>query len=147
MVIAETFGEYVIRVLTDPFLRFDLWDVVGFFGQSLFFTRFIVQWIASEKKQRNVLPVAFWYFSMAGAFVSLLYFIHLGRLPLIMAGMASMVIYSRNLHIWFKRKTSRRGLVFSSGAVPTEVDFEPSEDSGDRAPETGNEPADADDAG
>ena len=134
MLIGETFGEYVLRVLTDPFTRnLGYWEIVGFLGQSLFFSRFVVQWIASEKKKRNVLPVAFWYLSISGAFISLLYFIHLGRLPLIIAGIASMVIYGRNLRIWIKRKTSRKDLVFASGAVSTDVNYEPLEDGADES--------------
>ncbi|GEM_PF-447415 len=108
------FHEYITKVITTPFVRFDWWDVLGFVGQFVFFSRFVVQWWASEKKQRNVLPVAFWYLSMVGGFVSLLYFIHLGRLPLIAAGILSMGIYGRNLRIWFKRRTNRRGLLFAS---------------------------------
>jgi len=123
----STMKEYLWKIISTPFVSFDWWDVVGFMGQMLFFSRFIVQWIASEKKKRNVIPVSFWYLSISGAFISLFYFIHLGKLPLIAAGMASMAIYSRNLRIWFKRRTSRQGLVFSSGAVSTEVSFEPSE--------------------
>ena len=124
----DEFMAWITKVLTTPFVKFNWWDVVGFIGQGLFFSRFIVQWIASEKKQRNVLPVSFWYLSIVGAFISLLYFIHLGKLPLIMAGMASMVIYARNLRIWFKRKTMRKGLVFASGgAVATEADYEAEE--------------------
>jgi lipid-A-disaccharide synthase-like uncharacterized protein len=117
-----TFREYAWKIISTPFKRFDWWDVVGFFGQFLFFSRFIVQLIASEKKKRNVLPVSFWYLSICGAFISLLYFIHIGKLPLIVAGMASMAIYGRNLHIWFKRRTSRKGLIFATGAVPIEDD-------------------------
>jgi lipid-A-disaccharide synthase-like uncharacterized protein len=111
--------DYIMKVLLTPFIRLDWWDAVGFVGQTVFFGRFIVQWIASEKKQRNVLPVAFWYLSIIGAFVTLLYYIHLGRLPLILAGLASMVIYGRNLRIWFNRRTKRRGLVFASAPAQT----------------------------
>ena len=116
--------EYIMKVMTMPFLRFDWWDVVGFFGQFLFFSRFVVQWWASEKKQRNVLPVAFWYLSIGGGFISLLYFIHIGRLPLIAAGFLSMIIYGRNLRIWFKRRLNRRGLVFASAEAQTGIEPE-----------------------
>lgn len=115
----SAFGDYLYKVISTPFVQFDRWDVVGFVGQFLFFSRFLVQWIASERKKRNVIPVAFWYFSIAGAFISLLYFIHLGKLPLIAAGMLSMVIYGRNLRIWFKRRIQRRGLTFASATAQT----------------------------
>ena len=127
----DTMKNYIWKIISTPFIRFDWWDVVGFIGQLLFFSRFIVQWIASEKKKRNVLPVSFWYLSIAGALISLFYFIHLGRLPLIAAGMASMVIYSRNLQIWFRRRASRQGLVFASDTVSTETEYESADSSED----------------
>jgi lipid-A-disaccharide synthase-like uncharacterized protein len=113
------FYEYITKIIVTPFVRFDWWDVLGFVGQFVFFSRFVVQWWASEKKQRNVLPVAFWYLSMIGGFVSLLYYLHLGKLPLIAAGILSMAIYGRNLRIWFKRRTTRRGLAFASSQTDT----------------------------
>ena len=63
---------------------------------------------------------------MVGAFISLLYYVHLGKLPLIAAGFLSMGIYGRNLRIWFKRRIARKGLVFAAGAplgeIPEEED-------------------------
>ena len=115
----SAFGDYLYKVISTPFVQFDRWDVVGFVGQLLFFSRFLVQWIASERKKRNVIPVAFWYLSIAGAFISLLYFVHLGKLPLIAAGGLSMLIYGRNLRIWFKRRIQRRGLTFASATAQT----------------------------
>ncbi|HXT20497.1 MAG TPA: lipid-A-disaccharide synthase N-terminal domain-containing protein, partial [Thermoanaerobaculia bacterium] len=43
-----------------------VWTVIGFFGQALFFGRFFVQWLASERAKRSVIPSAFWYFSLGG---------------------------------------------------------------------------------
>ena len=43
-----------------------VWITIGFTGQSLFFMRFLVQWIYSEKLGRSVIPIAFWYFSLLG---------------------------------------------------------------------------------
>ena len=56
-----------------------LWLGIGFFGQSLFSARFVVQWLVSEKRRRSVTPVAFWYFSLAGGVVLLSYAIHRQR--------------------------------------------------------------------
>jgi len=50
-----------------------LWLGVGFLGQALFSLRFLVQWITSERQRRSVVPVAFWYFSLAGGAVLLSY--------------------------------------------------------------------------
>ena len=53
-----------------------IWVTVGLLGQLLFTARFIVQWLASEKAGRSVVPIAFWYFSICGGLVVLAYGIH-----------------------------------------------------------------------
>jgi lipid-A-disaccharide synthase-like uncharacterized protein len=78
------------------------WLVVGFLGQSLFFGRFFVQWIATERQKKSVIPRSFWFLSLGGGAVLLLYSIH-RRDPVFIAGQATgLLIYSRNL--WFLRK-------------------------------------------
>jgi len=76
----------------------DIWMAVGFFGQALFASRFIVQWIATERRRKSVVPVAFWYLSLAGSVVLLAYAI--SRLdPVFIAGFSlNMIIYLRNLY-------------------------------------------------
>ncbi len=49
------------------------WDALGFVGQAMFFSRFLVQWIASERAQRSYVPSAFWWLSLAGGSISLVY--------------------------------------------------------------------------
>ena len=79
-----------------------LWVGVGLFGQALFSARFIVQWIASERRKRSVVPREFWYLSLAGALITLSYAIY--RLdPVFILGYApGLFIYARN--IYFIRK-------------------------------------------
>ncbi|MDQ7008070.1 MAG: lipid-A-disaccharide synthase N-terminal domain-containing protein [Acidobacteriota bacterium] len=74
-----------------------IWMTVGFAGQAMFSMRFLVQWIASEKKKRSVVPRAFWYFSVAGGMILLSYAIH--RLdPVFILGQGmGLFIYGRNL--------------------------------------------------
>ena len=75
---------------------------VGFGGQALFSARFIVQWLASEKARRSVVPVAFWYLSMAGGLTLLVYAIYRED-PVFMLGQSTGVaIYARNL--WLIRR-------------------------------------------
>ncbi len=75
-----------------------IWLAIGLIGQSLFFMRFFVQWIASERLRQSVLPNAFWYFSLAGGLVLLAYAIWRAD-PIFILGQASgLVIYSRNLY-------------------------------------------------
>jgi len=74
-----------------------LFLVVGFTGQALFSMRFIVQWLVSEKKGESVIPMAFWYFSVAGGMTLLTYAI-LRRDPVFILGQAGgLVVYIRNL--------------------------------------------------
>lgn len=74
-----------------------IWLCIGFSGQLLFTSRFLVQWIASERARRSVVPLAFWWFSLAGGATLLAYAIW-RRDPVFAAGQASgLVIYVRNL--------------------------------------------------
>ncbi len=76
-----------------------VWIGIGFAGQALFFGRFLVQWIVSERRRESVIPVAFWYFSIGGGVILLAYAIH-RRDPVFIAGqMFGVVVYARNL--WF----------------------------------------------
>ena len=74
-----------------------IWLAIGFIGQFAFSLRFLVQWIASERRARSTVPVAFWYCSLAGGTLLLAYAIH--RLdPVFMVGQAGgLMIYARNL--------------------------------------------------
>jgi lipid-A-disaccharide synthase-like uncharacterized protein len=75
-----------------------IWVGVGFLGQGLFSARFLVQWIASERRRRSVVPVQFWYLSLAGGIVLLSYAVY--RLdPVFIAGQAAgLLVFARNLY-------------------------------------------------
>ncbi len=87
-----------------------LWMGVGFIGEGLFGLRFIVQWIASERKKESVVPVAFWYLSIVGAALVLAYAIYLRNAVFILGSGAPLLIYLRNL--W---------LIHRKPAAPTPV--------------------------
>lgn len=75
------------------------WIVIGFVGQALFSARFIVQWLASERARRSLIPMAFWYFSLLGGAVLLSYAIH-KRDPVFIVGQAAgLFVYLRNLYL------------------------------------------------
>lgn len=80
-----------------------VWLFIGFFGQFVFFLRFIVQWIASEKKQAVVIPMGFWYLSVAGTIIILIYSIHIHDIVFITAQILSLFIYARNIMLELKR--------------------------------------------
>jgi lipid-A-disaccharide synthase-like uncharacterized protein len=83
------------------------WVALGLAGQLMFSMRFVVQWVTSERARRSVVPVAFWYFSLAGGAVLLSYAIY-RRDPVFVLGQAGgLVIYSRNL--WLIHVAGRDG--------------------------------------
>lgn len=72
---------------------------LGFFAQGLFALRFIVQWIYSERRKESVVPEMFWYFSLAGGVLMLLY-VSLRKDPVLIIGQASgLVVYARNVYL------------------------------------------------
>jgi lipid-A-disaccharide synthase-like uncharacterized protein len=91
-------GRELQDYLYDVFVaRFDLWLAFGVVAQLLFAARFLVQWIASERAGRSVIPFAFWIFSILGGGMTLVYGI-VRREPIIIVGqVAAMIIYVRNV--------------------------------------------------
>jgi lipid-A-disaccharide synthase-like uncharacterized protein len=82
------------------------WVLFGLAGQLMFTGRFLVQWIASEKARRSVMPVAFWYFSMGGGLILLSYAIY-RRDPVFILGQSlGVFIYARNLWLIHRAGTS-----------------------------------------
>jgi lipid-A-disaccharide synthase-like uncharacterized protein len=100
------FGMNFLRDLSIkyPKLQLDFWLVFGFIGQAMFTMRFIVQWIASERKKESVIPISFWYFSLIGGLVVLFYAIHRMDPVFILAYLPGNFIYFRNLYFIYKKK-------------------------------------------
>src|SRR3954453_3468839 len=89
-----------------------LWLIVGFAGQAIFTARFLVQWIASERKRDSVVPVAFWWLSLLGG-LTLLSYASYRQDPVIIVGQGmGLVVYARNLMLRgkAKRRAARRRL-------------------------------------
>lgn len=84
-----------------------VWVLVGIGGQLMFTARFLLQWWASEKAGKSVVPVAFWYFSIAGSLIVLAYGIHRVEPVIILGQLPGTVIYTRNL--WLIRQERKRG--------------------------------------
>jgi lipid-A-disaccharide synthase-like uncharacterized protein len=85
--------------LHDVFVaQLDWWVVLGFIAQALFSMRFVVQWIASERAGRSVMPTAFWIFSIGGGALLLIYALY-RKDPVFIAGQGlGLFIYLRNLY-------------------------------------------------
>jgi len=80
------------------------WLIVGFAGQALFSARFLLQWLASERKKKSVMPVGFWFFSIGGSLLLLTYAIHRQDPVFILGQSAGLFIYMRNLQLIYKEK-------------------------------------------
>lgn len=99
------FGSY----LHDVFVaQLEVWVLIGWFAQALFTARFLVQWIASERAGRSVIPIAFWFFSVAGGALLLVYALWRKDPVFIVGQAAGLFVYLRNL--WFIAR-ERRGAV------------------------------------
>ena len=78
-----------------------VWLAIGLLGQGLFASRFIVQWWASERARRSVVPVMFWYFSLGGGVILLAYSLYKVD-PVFIVGQAlGLLVYARNLYLIF----------------------------------------------
>lgn len=87
-------NEYVVN---DP-----VWAIIFLVGQTIFGGRFIIQWIVSEYKKKSHVPRIFWYLSLVGSLILLVYSIHI-RHPLFMLAFSlNTLIYIRNIHLIFK---------------------------------------------
>lgn len=100
-----TFSNGLLDYLYDVFVaRFDFWLAFGIVAQLLFTARFIVQWVSSEKAGKSVIPMAFWFFSLAGGLMTLVYGL-VRREPIIIMGQALAVfIYIRNVMLVLRER-------------------------------------------
>ena len=85
-----------------------IWLGVGFLGQALFSSRFLIQWLASEKQKKSVVPTAFWFFSIGGSLLLLSYAIYRSDPVFILGQSAGLFIYFRNLQLIYKDKNHHK---------------------------------------
>lgn len=76
----------------------DIWLIIGLAGQACFFMRFFVQWIATERAKASTIPDLFWYFSIGGGAILLVYAIHRQDPVFIIGQSTGFFIYVRNLY-------------------------------------------------
>ena len=77
----------------------NVWILIGFIGEGCFFSRFLVQWIVSERRKRSTIPIAFWYLSLIGGLILLSYAFY-RRDPVFIAGQSlGLLVYCRNLSL------------------------------------------------
>ena len=97
------FGQAFSNYVYDIFVaKFDIWLAFGLVAQLAFGARFLVQWIASERAGKSVVPLAFWFFSIGGGLMTLIYGL-VKREPVIIFGqLLSNIIYVRNIMLIWK---------------------------------------------
>lgn len=93
--VMNALGAYLHDVFV---LKLDGWVVLGFVAQAMFTMRFVVQWIASERARRSVIPLGFWLFSIGGGILLLIYALY-RKDPVFIVGQAfGVFVYVRNLY-------------------------------------------------
>jgi lipid-A-disaccharide synthase-like uncharacterized protein len=97
-------GNYLYEVFV---AKFDFWLAFGLGAQMMFTARFLVQWITSEVMGKSVVPMAFWFFSIAGGLMTLAYGL-VKREPVIIVGqLFGTIVYTRNIMLIFKEKSRK----------------------------------------
>ena len=92
--LSNAVGSYLHDVFV---MRLDWWVLLGFVAQAFFTMRFLVQWLASEKAGKSVIPLAFWWFSIGGGLLLLVYALY-RRDPVFILGQGfGVFVYLRNL--------------------------------------------------
>jgi len=88
-------------------MKLNFWLIFGLLAQLCFFLRFFIQWLVSEKKKKSVIPIHFWYLSLAGGLGLLIYAIHIKDAVFILGQTAGIFIYLRNLMLIRENKDVR----------------------------------------
>lgn len=105
MSLSEDLGLYLYDLVI---ARFDFWAAFGVLAQLVFAARFLVQWIASEKAERSVIPIGFWFLSIGGGMMTLVYGFARRDIVIIFGQAFSIFIYARNLILIAKERRERR---------------------------------------
>jgi len=85
------------RVLPWLYVDSKAWTVFGLLGNAVFSSRFVIQWLHSERKKALVVPPVFWHLSFWGSLISLVYALHVDKLPVILSFLFLPFLYFRNL--------------------------------------------------
>ena len=87
-----------------------LWTVIGFGGQALFSVRMLIQWMKSEQEGHSVIPITFWYCSIGGGLITLVYSLSSGQvgIPFLIGQLGGLVVYARNLWLVHRERSTAR---------------------------------------
>ena len=84
-----------------------LWIGIGLLGQAMFSARFLIQWLASERVKQSIVPDLFWYYSLRGGLILLIYAIHKKDTVFILGQGTGIMIYARNLYFIYRKRLER----------------------------------------
>jgi lipid-A-disaccharide synthase-like uncharacterized protein len=102
--LSQAVGDYLQNVFV---VRLNWWVLLGYGGQALFSMRFAIQWIASERAGRSVIPAAFWFFSIGGGALLLVYSLYI-RDPVFIIGQGlGLFVYLRNLYFVYRERRAK----------------------------------------
>src|SRR5216684_936608 len=93
--LSQAVGSYLHEVFV---AKFQWWVLLGYVAQIMFTMRFLVQWIASERAGRMVMPIAFWFFSIGGGMLLLVYALYIRDSFFILVHRFGVFVYARNLY-------------------------------------------------
>ena len=96
------------RKVIKMILTAKLWIIIGFIGQAIFASRFLIQWIVSERASRSIIPNIFWWISILGSMILLSYAIHKQDPVFIVGQSCGFLIYARNLYLIKKNKINKK---------------------------------------
>ena len=99
--LSNALGGYLHNVF---YSKFDAWLMLGLFAQGLFTMRFVVQWVASERAGKSVIPFSFWVLSIGGGALLFLYALVRADLVYIIGQGSGLLIYSRNVSFVLKER-------------------------------------------
>jgi lipid-A-disaccharide synthase-like uncharacterized protein len=106
-------------------IDWSVWKVVGWLGNAVFFTRFFVQWYATEKKKRVVVPPVFWWLSLTGSLLLLAYSLHKRDSVFIFAYVFTWIPYIRNLIIHQRHEEAHLDCSGCGQSCPPQSNFCP----------------------
>jgi lipid-A-disaccharide synthase-like uncharacterized protein len=92
-------------------------EILGYAAQFVFFLRFFVQWLASERKKEVVIPAAFWWLSIAGGVMQAFYGVQKGAPNLFVAQSIAVFLYSRNMILDRRRRRALAGAGDGTGPL------------------------------
>lgn len=104
MLMWAEFTSYITRLEAN----LTIFAIVGFMGQGLFFSRFLVQWLHSEKMGRSSIPVVFWYLSLGGSALVLIYAIDRADAVFIIGQLPGFFVYLRNLQMIYRERRAAK---------------------------------------